>query len=77
MAEIEDTIADFARVHRKLFSPELPPIAGARAQLKARLAELVIKPHTDSWLWIFRFGTAMRVAAYISATIFTTAVISR
>ena len=32
MAEIEDTIADFARVYRQLFGPELPPIDVARAR---------------------------------------------
>ena len=32
MAEIEDTISGFARVYRRHFGPELPPIDGARAR---------------------------------------------
>ena len=44
MEEIEDTIADFARVYRQLFGPELPLIDGARAQFKARLADLAPRP---------------------------------
>jgi len=77
MAEIEGTIADFARVHRQHSGPGLPPIDGARAQLKARLAELAAKPRADSWPGFFRVAPAMRVAAYICVTIFITAVISQ
>ncbi len=77
MAEIEDTIADFARVYRQHFGPGLPPIDGARAQLKARLAELTARPRADSWPGFFRFAPATRVAAYICVTIFITAVISK
>ena len=40
MAEIEETIADFARAHRQTLDPQLPPIAGPRALLRAQLAEL-------------------------------------
>jgi hypothetical protein len=77
MAEIEGTIADFARVYRQHFGPELPPIDGARAQLKVRLAELAAKPRADSSVGFFRFAPAMRVAAYICVTIFFTAVIGK
>ena len=62
MAEIEDTIADFARVYRRHFGPELPPIDGARAQLKTRLAELAGKLRADSWPGFFRFAPAARIA---------------
>jgi anti-sigma factor RsiW len=77
MAEIEDTIADFAQGYRLHCGPELPPIDGARAQLKARLAELAAKPRADSWPRFFRFAPTMRVAAYICVTIFITAAISK
>jgi hypothetical protein len=77
MAEIEDTIADFARGYRHHCDPELPPIDGARAQLKTRLAELATKPHADSWPRFFRFAPTMRVAAYICVAIFITAAISK
>jgi anti-sigma factor RsiW len=57
MAELEGTIANFARVHRQLFGPQLPPIAGARAHLKARLAELVIRPRlTRGHVSPYRYG---------------------
>jgi hypothetical protein len=65
MAEIEGTIADFARIHRVISVPKLPPTTGARAQLRARLAELATKPDPESGRWLFQFGTATRVAAYI------------
>jgi hypothetical protein len=49
MAEIEGTIADFARAHRQGLDPQLPPVAGPRALLRAQLAELASKPETASW----------------------------
>jgi hypothetical protein len=72
MAEIEDTIADFARVYRR--HSELPPIDGARAQLKT--AELAGKLRADSWPGFFRFAPAARIAAYLCVTLFTTIVLS-
>jgi anti-sigma factor RsiW len=77
MAEIEDTIADFARVYRGHLGPELPPIDGARAQLNARLAELAATARADSWPGFFRFAPVVRVAAYICVTISITAAISK
>lgn len=75
MAEIEDTIADSARVYRRHFGPELPPIDRARAQLKARLSELAATPRSNSWF--FCFAPTLRVAGYICMTIFITAAISK
>src|SRR5580658_1112971 len=49
MAEIEGTIADFARAHRQILDPQLPPIAGPRALLRAQLAQLASKPPVSSW----------------------------
>jgi hypothetical protein len=52
MAAIESTTIDFARVHRQTLDPQLPPIAGPRALLKARLAaraQLIESP-VRSWL---------------------------
>lgn len=40
MAEIEGTISEFMRMHHQTLDPQLPPIAGPRALLKAQLAEL-------------------------------------
>jgi hypothetical protein len=77
MAKIEDTLAGFARIRRQLCDPKLPPIAGARMHLKARLSELAAHAQAHSWLWFFRFGTATRVAAYICVIVFTIAVTSK
>jgi hypothetical protein len=77
MEEIEDTIADFARVYRRHFEPEFPPIDGARAQLKARLAERAVRLRADCWAGFFRFAPVARVAAYICVTVITTVVISK
>lgn len=38
--ELESAIADFVRAHQREFDSKLPPVAGPRALLKARLAEL-------------------------------------
>ncbi|MGC2835369.1 MAG: hypothetical protein WA238_14805, partial [Methylocella sp.] len=40
MAEMESTIADFMQVYRQALDPQVPPINGPRALLRARLAEL-------------------------------------
>jgi hypothetical protein len=63
MAEIEGTITDFARAHRQTLDPELPPIAGPRALLKAHLAELASQPEATSW-WSFRFSSLTRRVAF-------------
>ena len=65
MAEIERTIADFTRAHRQTLDPRLPPIAGARAHLRAQLAELASKPESRSGQWLFQFLSPLRAAAFI------------
>ena len=77
MAEIENTITDFARVNRTIYGPTLPPIEGASAQLRARLAEVAAESRRSSWAGLFRFALATRLVAYISLTIITTVVISK
>src|SRR5271170_7702085 len=67
MAEIEATITDFARVHRQTLDPQLPPIAGPRALLRAQLADLASKPQAGSWRWLLPFTTATRAAAFMVA----------
>jgi anti-sigma factor RsiW len=73
MAEIEGTIADFARAHRQTLDPQLPPIAGPRALLRAQLAELAAKPPTASWGWLFQFNWAAG-AAFACVALFIAAV---
>ncbi|HTV56903.1 MAG TPA: hypothetical protein VMI06_18570 [Terriglobia bacterium] len=66
LAEVESTIAGFMQVHRQTFDPQVPPIDGPRAQLRARLAELERSSHQNqrgSLLSVF----SVRRLAYICA----------
>jgi hypothetical protein len=74
MAETEGTIADFARTHRQALDPQIPPIAGPRARLKAQLAELAARPAARSWTRFFQFTSATRAPAYICAALLVAAV---
>jgi hypothetical protein len=65
MAEIEGTIADFVRAHRQSVDPQIPPIAGSRALLRAQLAELAAKSKPGSWRQFFHLPSVARAAAYI------------
>jgi hypothetical protein len=65
MAEVEATIADFARAHRQTLDPQLPPMAGPRALLRARLGELASESRAGSWWPLFRFASATRVGAFV------------
>lgn len=49
MAQIERSIADFARLHRQALEAQLPPIARPRALLRAKLAELAGQSSTGLW----------------------------
>jgi hypothetical protein len=70
MAEVEGTIVDFARTHRQALDPQLPPVAGPRALLKAQLAELASQQEANSGSWFFRFTSAARVAAFVLVAMF-------
>ncbi len=63
MAEIEGTIADFARAHRHDLDRQLPPIDGPRALLRAQLAEVASQPPATPWRWLFQFNSPARAAA--------------
>jgi hypothetical protein len=65
MAEIEGTIADFVRAHRQAVDPQVPPIAGPRALLRAQLAVLAAKSKPGPWRQFFHLPSAARSAAYI------------
>src|SRR5208282_5422566 len=67
MAEIEGTIADFARAHRQSLDPQLPPVDGPRALLRAQLAQLASKPPASSWRWLFQFNSPVRAVAFMGA----------
>jgi hypothetical protein len=77
MAEMKDTIADFVRVRRSHLDSELPPIDGARTQLRDRLAELAGRRQVGLWTWFLHIGMATRVTAYICLIFFATAVLSK
>jgi hypothetical protein len=80
MAEIEGTIADFARAHRQSLDPQLPPIDGPRALLRAQLAQLVSKPPANSWRWVFQFQSPVRAVAFVGVAfvaLFAAAVVGR
>jgi hypothetical protein len=49
MAELEGTISDFVRAYHQSLDSQLPPVAGLRALLRARLAELATKPDCARW----------------------------
>ncbi len=69
MAETEGTIADFTRTYRQILDPQLPPVAGPRALLKAQLAEQAGKRDPKMWFTFFQFTPAMGAAVYISAAL--------
>ncbi|MGA9471317.1 MAG: hypothetical protein WBV36_02565 [Terriglobales bacterium] len=73
MAEIEGTIADFARAHRHDLDSQLPPMDGPRALLRAQLAELASQPPTRSSQWLFQFNS-LRGAAIAALLLFAAAV---
>ncbi len=68
MAELERTIADFMQVHRQILDPQVPPIDGPRAQLKARLEELARSAQQNQRPSLLSALTARRIA-YVCALI--------
>ncbi len=58
--EIEATIGEFIRLNRSTFDSQIPPAAGPRALLKARLGPLAQKRRFS---WLHSFATAGGLAA--------------
>lgn len=67
MADTEGTIAGFLRAYRQGLDSQLPPIAGSRALLKARLAEVTAKARFSWWRSLFQAKSAVMAAAYIGS----------
>jgi hypothetical protein len=68
--EMEPAIVDFIRLHRGHLDPLLPPVAGPRDLLKARLAEMasVSQPPGNRWLQDWRqVAAALLFAAILAA----------
>lgn len=64
MGEIENAIADFVRAQHRALDPQLPPVAGPRALLRAQLAELAASK-VGSRRRFFQFTSATRAAVYV------------
>lgn len=65
LREIDAAIADFVDFHRGMLDPQLPPVAGPSALLKARLAEFVDRPGAGLWPRLLQFILLHRAFAYI------------
>lgn len=76
MAEIEETVADFTRAHRRVLDPQLLAIAGARARLRAELTRSTSSP-ARAWHRLFQLPSSMSAAACIAAVLIIAAVAGR
>lgn len=74
MAEIEGAITDFARAHRQALDPQLPPVAGPRALLRARLAELAAERESP-WRRLLHFTSATRATALLCTAVLVAAIV--
>lgn len=61
MSEVEGTIAELVHARNQEIDPQMPPGAGPRALLKARLAEMASQPGQSRW-------PRLRLAAAIYAS---------
>jgi len=68
--EMEASVADYVRLHNQSLDPLLPPPAGPRALLKARLAEMAAAPQ-NRWQPFFswKYATAAFALAVLAAGI--------
>jgi hypothetical protein len=69
LRQIEETITDFVELHHHTLDPQLPPSAGPRALLKARLAEAAATGRHGRWLPQFRRVFAGTRLAYVGAMV--------
>ncbi len=70
LRQFEESIADFVRVHHDTLDSQLPPSAGPRALLKARLTESAIAARQGSWLPSLQ-RTSWGKLAYVGAALLT------
>jgi hypothetical protein len=73
MANLQRAIVDFVGVHRQSLDSQLPPPAGARALLKAQMAEAAQNLPTKSW-WSFGFPNYVRRFVYAALLLLITGV---
>ncbi|HTV55878.1 MAG TPA: hypothetical protein VMI06_13320 [Terriglobia bacterium] len=69
MGDLERAIADFVHMHRDTLDPQLPPAAGPRALLKARLAESVTILPPTPWYRVFESVFSRRIRSYVCAAL--------
>lgn len=62
--EMEAAVADYVRLHNQSLDPLLPPAAGPRALLKARLAEITAAPQ-DRWQVLFSWRYSVAAFALV------------
>ena len=62
---IQSTMTSFVRAHHDQFDGQLPPAAGPRALLRARLAELGSERRVEWWRRIGPFGFAFQRVAVV------------
>jgi hypothetical protein len=77
MAEVEGTIADFTRANRQSLDPQLTPMAGPRALLKARLAELAAVPAGGAWRRPLHLSFPVRATAGLCAAVVVAAIVGQ
>jgi hypothetical protein len=76
-AQMESTIHDFVRAHRQDLDPQLPPIEGSRALLKARLAQASARPLGGSWQRFLRMGGPLGTVAYVCGMALVVAILGK
>jgi hypothetical protein len=76
LKQTEETIADFVRAQHEMLDPQLPPSAGPRALLRARLAEQAARPSSARRflprafvLQAFAYASAVLLIAMVTASI--------
>ena len=77
LAEIERTMADFARAYCHTLDPKWPPINVPRALLKAQLSELAAKSRVSSWRRFFQFSLTTQAAVTICVAFFLVGMVSK
>jgi len=73
LRQLEETIAEFVDVHHRTLDHQLPPSAGPRALLKARLAESTVAARQRSWLPSFQKAFPLGKLAYVGAALLAAA----
>ena len=75
-SKLENTIGEFLEAHHGVLDSQLPPAAGPRALLKARMAELRRTPRAGSWRLVAAqvFDSRQRIYALAALVILIVAV---